>query len=184
MAAVSQDLFAERVLIERKAFMEAQAEALLAERQKLIEEGWAEVVIGPQADVQDRLWSMAEAPQEYDDATTAKFKKLADKRGKLEGKVGGTGRGNDPEARSRRSKPSWKRWTTRNRRLPKRRAFIMPRRPRRLARPSFYWTPMDGFGVEYRIPADPFDRIGQWERWQRSGRKWTTDRRSRRLRTT
>jgi len=38
--------------------MEAQADALLAERQKLIEDGWAEVVIGPQADVQDRLWAM------------------------------------------------------------------------------------------------------------------------------
>jgi ParB family transcriptional regulator, chromosome partitioning protein len=85
--AVSRDLFAERVLIERKAFMEAQADALLAERQKLIEEGWAEVVIGPQADVQDRLWAMAEAPQEYDDATTAKLQKLADKRGKLESKL-------------------------------------------------------------------------------------------------
>jgi ParB family chromosome partitioning protein len=85
--AVSRDLFAERVLIERKAFMEAQADALLAERQKLIEEGWAEVVIGPQADVQDRLWAMAEAPQEYDDATTAKLQKLADKRGKLEAKL-------------------------------------------------------------------------------------------------
>jgi ParB family transcriptional regulator, chromosome partitioning protein len=85
--AVSRDLFAERILIERKAFMEAQADALLAERQKLIEEGWAEVVIGPQADVQDRLWAMAEAPQEYDDATTAKLQKLADKRGKLESKL-------------------------------------------------------------------------------------------------
>jgi ParB family chromosome partitioning protein len=69
--AVSKDLFAERVLVERKAFMEAQAEALLAERQTLIEEGWADVVVGPQADVQDRLWSMAEAPREYNDATTA-----------------------------------------------------------------------------------------------------------------
>jgi ParB/RepB/Spo0J family partition protein len=32
-AAVSKDLFAERVLVERKVFMEAQAEALLAQRQ-------------------------------------------------------------------------------------------------------------------------------------------------------
>jgi hypothetical protein len=56
--AISKDLFAERVLVERKAFMEAQAEALLAQRQTLIEEGWADVVVGPQADVQDRLWSM------------------------------------------------------------------------------------------------------------------------------
>ena len=84
---VSRDLFAERVLIERKAFMEAQAEALLAERQKLAEEGWADVVVGPQGDVQDRLYAMADAPQEYDEQTTAKLKKLADKRGKLEAKI-------------------------------------------------------------------------------------------------
>src|SRR5580658_5925002 len=85
--AVSNDLFAERVLIERKAFMEAQAEALLAQRQALTEDGWAEVVVGPQADVQDRLWAMAEAPHEYDEATTVKLAKLADKRLKLEAKV-------------------------------------------------------------------------------------------------
>ncbi len=84
---VSRDLFAERVLVECKAFMEAQAEALLAQRQALIEEGWADVVVGPQGDVQDRLFSMAEAPQEYDDQTKAKLKKLADKRGKLESKI-------------------------------------------------------------------------------------------------
>jgi len=85
--AVSKDLFAERVLIERKAFMEAQAEALLAERQKLIEEGWGDVVVGPQADVQDRLYAMSDAPQEYDQQTTAKLEKLAGKRSKLEAKI-------------------------------------------------------------------------------------------------
>jgi ParB family chromosome partitioning protein len=85
--SVSRDLFAERVLVERKAFMEAQAEALLAQRQALTEEGWGEVVVGPQADVQDRLYAMVSAPQEYDEATTAKLKKLADKRGKLEAKL-------------------------------------------------------------------------------------------------
>jgi ParB family chromosome partitioning protein len=86
-SAVSKDLFAERVLIERKAFMEAQAEALLAERQKLTEEGWGDVVVGPQADVQDRLYAMSDAPQEYDPQTTAKLEKLADKRSKLEAKI-------------------------------------------------------------------------------------------------
>src|SRR6185437_2368547 len=74
-------------LVERKAFMEAQAEALLAERQKLIEEGWGDVVVGPQADVQDRLYAMSDAPQEYDEQTTAKLEKLAEKRGKLEAKI-------------------------------------------------------------------------------------------------
>jgi hypothetical protein len=39
--AVSRDLFAERVLVERSAFMEAQAEALLAQRRALIEDGYA-----------------------------------------------------------------------------------------------------------------------------------------------
>jgi ParB family chromosome partitioning protein len=96
-AAVSKDLFAERVLVERKAFMEAQAEALLAQRQALIEEGWADVVVGPQADVQDRLWSMSEAPQEYDEATTAQLKKLADRRTKLEAKFTDLDDDNDPE---------------------------------------------------------------------------------------
>jgi ParB family transcriptional regulator, chromosome partitioning protein len=86
-SAVSKDLFAERVLIERKAFMEAQAEALLAERQKLIEEGWGDVAVGPQADVQDRLYAMSDAPQEYDQPTTAKLEKLAEKRSKLEAKI-------------------------------------------------------------------------------------------------
>lgn len=86
-SAVSKDLFAERVLVERKAFMEAQAEALLAERQKLVEDGWSEVVIGPQSDVQDRLYSMSDAPQAYDDQTTAKLRKLADKRARLEAKI-------------------------------------------------------------------------------------------------
>jgi ParB family chromosome partitioning protein len=96
-AAVSKDLFAERVLVERKAFMEAQAEAILAQRQALIEEGWADVVVGPQADVQDRLWSMAEAPQEYDEATTAQLKKLADRRTKLEAKFTDLDDDNDPD---------------------------------------------------------------------------------------
>ena len=94
---VSRDLFAERVLIERKAFMEAQAEALMNERQNLAEDGWGEVVVGPQADVQDRLYSMSDAPQEYDEPTTAKVKKLADKRSKLEAKFAELDDDNDPD---------------------------------------------------------------------------------------
>ena len=64
--------------------MEAQAEALLAERQALIEDGWAEVVVGPQADIQDRLWSMDTPPVEYDEATTAALAKLDRRRRKWE----------------------------------------------------------------------------------------------------
>jgi ParB family chromosome partitioning protein len=96
-SAVSKDLFAERVLIERKVFMEAQAEALLNERQALIEEGWSEVIVGPQADVQDRLYAMSGAPQEYDESTTAKLRKLADKRSKLESKFAELDDDNDPD---------------------------------------------------------------------------------------
>ena len=85
--SVSSDLFAERVLVERHAFMEAQAEALLAERQALIEDGWAEVVVGPQADIQDRLWSMDTPPVEYDEATTAALAKLDRRRRKWEARL-------------------------------------------------------------------------------------------------
>ena len=85
--AVSRDLFNDRVLVERKAFLEAQAEALLAERHSLAEDGWSEVVVGPQADVQDRLWSMAEAPQEYDEATTKKLAKIEQRWEKAEAKI-------------------------------------------------------------------------------------------------
>ena len=46
----------------------------------------------------------------------------------------------------------------------------MPRRPRRLARPSFYWTPMDGFGVVIASPGSVrADRATEWR--QRSGRQ-------------
>src|SRR5258706_1950521 len=43
-SAVSRDLFNDRVLIERQAFMAAQTSALDAQRQALSEEGWKEVV--------------------------------------------------------------------------------------------------------------------------------------------
>src|SRR5439155_26982553 len=57
-SAVSTDLFNEQVLVERRAFMEAQAAALSAQRQQMTEEGWSEVVIGKREDVQDRLLTM------------------------------------------------------------------------------------------------------------------------------
>ena len=94
---VSRDLFNDRVLVERTTFMEAQAEALVAERQALAEEGWSEIVVGPQGDVQDRLWSMAEADVEYDSPTTAKLKKLAERRAKMEEKFADFDDDNDPD---------------------------------------------------------------------------------------
>ena len=86
--AVSRDLFGNRVLIERQAFMDAQAEALAAERQALIEEGWAEAVVGRREDVQDRLYAMNVPQREYDEPTERKLKKIASRREKLEEAAG------------------------------------------------------------------------------------------------
>lgn len=86
-SVVSRDLFSERVLVERKAFLDAQAEALVAERETLIEDGWAEVVLARQQDVQDRLWSMDSPPVEYDAATQAALAKLDRRRRKWEEKL-------------------------------------------------------------------------------------------------
>jgi ParB family chromosome partitioning protein len=85
--AVSRDLFHERVLIERKAFLEAQTDALIAEREALIEDGWGEVVIAPQADVQDRLWSMAPAEGEVDEDTATRLAAVDEQRTKLDAEL-------------------------------------------------------------------------------------------------
>jgi ParB family chromosome partitioning protein len=94
---VSRDLFGDRVLIERAAFLSGQSEALAAERQRLTEDGWAEVVAGCAADVRDRLWSMAEAPHAYDEPTTAKLAKLAVRRQELEDRYAELDGDNDPD---------------------------------------------------------------------------------------
>ena len=96
-AAVSRDLFGDRVLIERQAFMEAQAKALEVERQGMSEAGWAEVVIGRRQDVQDRLYAMDTPQQEFDEETTRKLAKIAARREKLEKTVEKVG--DDDEAR-------------------------------------------------------------------------------------
>jgi ParB/RepB/Spo0J family partition protein len=94
---VSRDLFGDRVLVERAAFLSGQSEALAAERQRLSEDGWAEVVAGCAADVRDRLWSMAEAPQGYDEPTTGELAKLADRRQELEDRYALLDGDNDPD---------------------------------------------------------------------------------------
>lgn len=87
--AVSRDLFRERVLIERGVFLEAQADALIAEREALIEDGWGEVVIAARADVQDRLWSMAPVEGVVDEQTAAKLAAIDEQRTKLEAELYG-----------------------------------------------------------------------------------------------
>ncbi len=87
-SVVSRDLFSERVLVERAAFLQAQAAAVAKEREGLIEEGWKEVVMGPQAEVQDRLYSTAEAEPQVDQVTQRKLHELGKQWKKLEAKLG------------------------------------------------------------------------------------------------
>jgi ribosomal protein L22 len=68
--AVSRDLFGDRVLIQRKAFMEAPAAALNIQRHTLTEEGWSEVMVGPREEVQDRLYATDTCQREFDAKTT------------------------------------------------------------------------------------------------------------------
>ncbi|MGD0770580.1 MAG: ParB/RepB/Spo0J family partition protein [Tepidisphaeraceae bacterium] len=86
-SSVSRDLFSDRVLIERKAFMEAQSQALTKEQEALREEGWAEVVAGRREEVQDRLYAMQVPEQEFDEKTARKLEKLDGRRQKLEAKL-------------------------------------------------------------------------------------------------
>jgi ParB family transcriptional regulator, chromosome partitioning protein len=81
---VSRDLFGDRVLVERTVFMEKQGEAILVQQRALQEDGWKDVVVGSQADVQDRLYAMEDAPIEYDKETTATLAKLDQKRETLD----------------------------------------------------------------------------------------------------
>jgi hypothetical protein len=85
-AAVSRDLFSEGVLIERHAFMTAQAEALVVERAALIEDGWATVVSGRYEDVHDQTLSMDVPERESDEETSRKLAKLAERYQTLETK--------------------------------------------------------------------------------------------------
>jgi ParB family transcriptional regulator, chromosome partitioning protein len=91
--SVSTDLFRDCVLVERGAFMQAQATALAAERDKLTEDGWAEVVIGERAEVQGRLYSMAEPKPNLSKEERARLDKLDGRRRRLEER----GDGDSPE---------------------------------------------------------------------------------------
>jgi ParB family chromosome partitioning protein len=85
-SAVSRDLFSEQVLVERTAFMAAQAEALLKERQSMIEAGWGDVVAGKFGDVEQPV-GMDIPRREFDPETAAKLEKIAARRQKLESKL-------------------------------------------------------------------------------------------------
>lgn len=83
-AAVSHDLFGGDVLIERRVFLAAQAEALVSEQAALVEEGWKEVVIAPRDEVQDRLYATDKAGAEFDAATEAKLAEVRSRREAIE----------------------------------------------------------------------------------------------------
>lgn len=94
-SAISRDLFGDRVLVERSAFMEAQNQALELQRQPLAEEGWAEIIVGRREDVQDRLYAMNTPEREFDELTRKKLEKLDQRRAKLEAAAENLGEGEE-----------------------------------------------------------------------------------------
>ena len=99
-SAVSQDLFGGQVLIERQAFFAAQQEALEAERARLIDDGWKEVVVGQYGDCRDRLMAMTTPEREYDEETAVKLAKLNERWRKLEAKADALS-GEDEQSRAK-----------------------------------------------------------------------------------
>jgi ParB/RepB/Spo0J family partition protein len=83
-SAISRDLFGDRVLVERQAFMDFQAKTLDVQRQAMNEDGWKEVIVGRREDVQDRLYAMDTPEREFDEQTSRKLAKIAARRAKLE----------------------------------------------------------------------------------------------------
>ncbi|MDB5324504.1 MAG: ParB-like domain protein, partial [Phycisphaerales bacterium] len=83
---VSQDLFAERVLVERDVFLAAQAEALAKEKALLLEDGWREVVVGKYEEINDLTRTMATPEREFDPDTGKKLAQLAARRQTWEAK--------------------------------------------------------------------------------------------------
>jgi len=83
-SAVSRDLFGDRILVERQAFMEAQKRALEVQQQSMTEEGWAAVMVARREDVQDRLLAMDTPEREFDAETSKKLARIEARREKLE----------------------------------------------------------------------------------------------------
>lgn len=86
--AVSRDLFGGQVLIERAAFMEAQAAALEAERVSLLEGGWANVVVGRRENLYGQVSAMSFAERVFDAKTVRTLEKLHQRAEALEQQMG------------------------------------------------------------------------------------------------
>lgn len=84
--SVSSDLFSEKVLIERSAFLQAQAAALVIEQDRLLEAGWKEVVVAKRDDASERMRGMSLADPVYDDETQAALDDIRRRRDDLEAK--------------------------------------------------------------------------------------------------
>lgn len=84
--AVTKDLFNEKILVERTAFMRSQTEALEAQKLNLVDQGWKHVVAGNHPDLEPQIQSMDEAPREYDKETAKKLDRINERRQKLDAK--------------------------------------------------------------------------------------------------
>jgi ParB family chromosome partitioning protein len=84
---VSQDLFAERVLVERDVFIAAQTEALEKEKSLLLEDGWREVVVGKYEEINGLTRTLTIPDREFDAAIEKKLSQLAERRQAWEAKL-------------------------------------------------------------------------------------------------
>ena len=82
--AITHDLFSERVLVERAAFMEAQTNALAAQQKELLEQGWSAAITCKHEELYPLIGGMNPLPREFDAKTTRKLAKLAERREKVE----------------------------------------------------------------------------------------------------
>jgi ParB family chromosome partitioning protein len=92
--SVSTDLFRECVLVERGVFMQAQAAALTSERERLIEDGWKEVVVAERDQVRDKLYSMSEPQPEWTPQERKRLEAIDQQRRKIEERM----ENEDPDA--------------------------------------------------------------------------------------
>lgn len=83
-SSLSHDLFGGGTLVERSAFLSAQADALIAQRAELLAEGWKEVVITRREDTPSLLTNLTRAEVSYDAATMKKLIEIRERRTRLE----------------------------------------------------------------------------------------------------
>lgn len=148
--AVSRDLFGDRVLIERQAFMEAQTQTLATQRQAMTEEGWSEVVVGRREDVQDRLYAMDIPERAFDEQTTKKLAKIAARQEKLQTTAEKIEDGD--EDRMRRLQERYELLETEGRELVKHAPEVFSEETKAVATSFLILDPDGRVHREYRVP--------------------------------